>query len=99
MRKNLFPSSRVQTRLITLVLAASLTTILLTGLLSFGVARHLLTDAAYSRLSAMRSTQAFGVKQYLEELSDHVMTLSEARMTIEASRRFSEAFQIGRAHV
>lgn len=93
MLRNFFKSSRVQTRLIALVLVASLTTILLTGLLSFVVARNLLAEAGYSRLSAMRSTQAFAVKQYLEELSDHVMTLSEARMTIEASKRFSDAYK------
>ncbi|MFM7266836.1 MAG: hypothetical protein ACKOZW_14855, partial [Cyanobium sp.] len=92
--RNPFPrTSGVQTKLVALVLGASLATILITGLLSFGVARHLLAEAGYERLAAMRSSQAVALTQYLKELSDHVLTLSEARMTIDAAKEFSQAFR------
>lgn len=48
MLKARIQSSSVQSKLITLVLTASLASLLLTGLLSFGVARHLLMEGALS---------------------------------------------------
>ena len=85
-------TSSVQTRLTTLVLTASLASLLLTGLLSFGVARHLLMEGGFERLTAIRNVRAVGIKDTLDELSNHVMTLSETRMTIEASKRFTQSF-------
>jgi class 3 adenylate cyclase len=92
MSMNDFKPFGVQTKLIALVLSASLVCILLTGLLSFGMARHLLAEAGYERLTSMRSSQAVAVNQYLKELGDHVMTLSEAPMTVDAARRFIKGF-------
>lgn len=92
MFKNLSKSSGVQARLILLVLVASLATILLTGLLSYGVARHLLAKTGYERLTTMRTSQAFAVNQYLRDLGDQVMTLSEAPMTVEAGKGFMETY-------
>lgn len=92
MIKKLFRSFGVQSKLISLVLTASLLSLLLTGLMSFTVARHFLTDAGYERLISMRSNQAVAVEEYMEQLGDHVMTLSETRMTVDAAKRFIEAF-------
>ena len=58
MFEKLFKTSSVQTKLVALVLTASLATILLTGLLSFGVARHLLAETGYQRLTAMQIGRA-----------------------------------------
>lgn len=88
----LFQNFGVQSKLISLVLGASLLSLLLTGLLSFGVARHLLAEGGYERLTAIRNARAVAIKETIEQLSDHVMTLSETRMTIDATRRFSEGF-------
>jgi class 3 adenylate cyclase len=85
-------TTSVQTKLITLVLTASLASLLLTGLLSFGVARHLLMEGGYDRLTAIRNARANSIKDTIEELSNQVLTLSETRMTIEASRRFTQGF-------
>ncbi|MFM9087744.1 MAG: HAMP domain-containing protein, partial [Cyanobium sp.] len=82
----------MQTRLISLVLTASLASLLLTGLLSFGVARHLLMEGGYERLTAIRNARAVAIKDTIEELSNQVLTLSETRMTIEASKRFTQGF-------
>jgi len=89
---NLFQNFGVQSKLISLVLGASLVSLLLTGLLSFGVARNLLAEEGYERLTAIRNAQAVAIKETVEQLSDHVMTLSETRMTIDATKRFSEGF-------
>jgi len=89
---NLFQNFGVQSKLISLVLGASLVSLLLTGLLSFGVARNLLAEEGYERLTAIRYAQAVAIKETVEQLSDHVMTLSETSMTIDATKRFSEGF-------
>ena len=89
---NLFQNFGVQSKLISLVLGASLVSLLLTGLLSFGVARNLLAEEGYERLTAIRNAQAVAIKETVEQLSDHVMTLSETSMTIDATKRFSEGF-------
>jgi class 3 adenylate cyclase len=86
-------SSSVQSKLIALVLTASLASLLLTGLLSFGVARHLLMEGGYERLTAIRNARAVAIQNTFEDLSDHVLTLSETRMTIDASKRFNQAFK------
>ncbi|MFM7264880.1 MAG: hypothetical protein ACKOZW_04675 [Cyanobium sp.] len=83
----------VQSKLISLVLVASLVSLLLTGLLSFGVARHLLSEAGQERLTSVRNARADAVAEYLEQLSDQVITLSETRMTIDAIQRYSQAFK------
>jgi class 3 adenylate cyclase len=88
----LFRTFGVQSKLITLVLSASLVSLLLTGLLSFGVARHLLSEAGYERLTSLRNTRSEAIKAYTEQLSDHVMTLSETRLTIDGIQRFRQAF-------
>ena len=82
----------VQSKLITLVLTASLLSFLLTGMLSFSVAQHLLSQAGIERLTTIRNARSEAIKDYVEQLSDQLMTLSETRMTIDAMKRFTAAF-------
>lgn len=90
--RKFFQNFSVSSKLVTLVLTASLMSLLLTGLLSFGVAKHLMETAGTDRLTAMRNGRAEAIREYVEKLSDHVMTLSETRMTIDATKRFTQAF-------
>lgn len=83
----------VQSKLISLVLVASLASLLFTGLLSFGVARQLLSEAGQERLTSVRNARTEAIQEYLEHLSDQVISLSETRMTIDAIQRFGEAFK------
>ncbi|MFM9047189.1 MAG: HAMP domain-containing protein, partial [Cyanobium sp.] len=82
----------MQSKLLTLVLTASLLSLLLSGLMSFGVARHLLYEAGQQRLNTLRNSRAEAIRDYTEQLKDHVLTLSEARMSIDAAKRFSQSF-------
>jgi class 3 adenylate cyclase len=90
--RKLFQNFSVSSKLVTLVLTASLVSLLLTGLLSFGIAKNLMEEAGIERMTAMRNGRAEAIRDYVEKLSDHVMTLSETRMTIDATKRFSQAF-------
>lgn len=92
MLKQLYRNFGVQSKLLTLVLSASLLSLLLSGLMSFGVARHLLSEAGHQRLNSLRNSRAEAIREYGEQLKGQVMTLSEARMTIDATKRFSQGF-------
>jgi len=87
----IFRKFGVQSKILAMVLAASLFSLLLTGFVSFGIARHLLTESGYSRLISIRNARAEAIKDYFERLSEHVMTMSEAQMTINATKEFSAA--------
>lgn len=82
----------VQSKLIALVLTASLACLLLNGLVSFGVARQLLAETGFGRLTTLRATQAEAVKAYDEQLRNEVMTLSETGMVIDSVKRLTQAF-------
>lgn len=82
----------VQSKLIALVLTASLACLLLNGLVSFGVARQLLAETGFGRLTTLRATQAEAVKAYDKQLSSQVMTLSETGMVIDSVKRLTQAF-------
>jgi class 3 adenylate cyclase/HAMP domain-containing protein len=90
--RKIFQNFSVSSKLVTLVLTASLVSLLLTGLLSFGVAKHLMEEAGIERMTAMRNGRAEAIREYVEKLSDHVLTLSETRMTIDATKRLTQAF-------
>ncbi|MFM9089523.1 MAG: hypothetical protein ACKOPT_15590, partial [Cyanobium sp.] len=82
----------MQSKLIALVLTASLACLLLNGLLSFGVARQLLAETGMERLTTLRANQAQAITDYEARLRNHAMTLSETPMVIDAIKRLSEAF-------
>lgn len=90
--KSLFRNFGVQSKLVALVLATTLVSMLLTGLLGFFVARQLMEDAGYQRLSAFRNARVEAIREHLEQLRDHVLTTSETRITIEGTKEFTKAF-------
>ncbi|MFM7513665.1 MAG: hypothetical protein ACKO3F_09955 [Cyanobium sp.] len=51
----------------------------MTSLLSFGVTKQLLAEAGIERLTTIRNARSEAIKDYGEQLSDQVMTLSETR--------------------
>jgi len=88
----IFRKFGVQSKILAMVLAASLLSLLLTGFVSFGIARHLLSEAGYSHLISLRNDRAEAIKNHFEQLYDHIQTMSEAQMTVSAIKEFSGAF-------
>ena len=88
----LFQNFGVQSRLIALVLTASLVSLLLTGLTSYGIAQHLLTEAGYQRLIALRNARAEAINEDAKRLYNQVLTWSEAPLVIGGTRAFTEGF-------
>ncbi|MEB3300523.1 MAG: hypothetical protein VKN56_00995, partial [Cyanobacteriota bacterium] len=66
--RKIFQNFSVSSKLVTLVLTASLLSLLLTGLLSFGVAKHLMEEAGIERMTAMRNGRAEAISDYAEKL-------------------------------
>jgi class 3 adenylate cyclase len=82
----------VQSKFLAMVLFASLASLLLTGFVSFGIARHLLQEAGYNQLIGLRNARAEAVLDHFRKLEEHVLTMSEAQMTVSAVKEFSSAF-------
>ena len=82
----------VQSKFLALVLFASLASLLLTGFVSFGIARHLLTEAGYNQLIGLRNARAEAVNDHFSKLRDHALIMSEAQMTVSAMKEFAPAF-------
>jgi class 3 adenylate cyclase len=82
----------VQSKFLAMVLFASLASLLLTGFVSFGIARHLLTEAGYNQLIGLRNARAEAVVDHFRKLEDHVLVMSEAQMTVNAVKEFSPAY-------
>jgi hypothetical protein len=82
----------VQSKFLALVLFASLASLLLTGFVSFGIARHLLTEAGYNQLIGLRNARAEAVNDHFSKLRDHALIMSEAQMTVSAIKEFTPAF-------
>ena len=87
----IFRKFGVQSKILAMVLAASLLSLLLTGFVSFGIAHRLLTEAGYSHLISLRNDRAEAIKNHFEQLQDHIQTMSEAQMTVSALKEFSAA--------
>jgi len=85
----IFRKFGVQSKILAMVLGASLLTLLLTGFVSFGIARHLLSESGYSHLISLRNDRAEAIKNHFEQLNDHIQTMSEAQMTVNAVKEFS----------
>jgi anti-anti-sigma regulatory factor/HAMP domain-containing protein len=55
-------------------------------------AREALIEQAFQKLTAVRETKADQVEDYFQSIVDHVVTLSDDTMILEAMRGFAEAF-------
>lgn len=92
MIKRLFSDFGVQSKLVALVLASTLTTMLLTGLLGFWVSSSSMQQAGYQQLMSFRNARAEAIRDYIEQLGDNVMATSEIQFTVDGLRAFTQAY-------
>ena len=88
----LFRRLGVQSKVLAMVLLASLLSLLLTGLVSFSIGSNVLTTAATNQLVALRNSRAEALKDYFGFLSNHVLTMSEGFLVIDAIKDFRAAY-------
>ncbi len=70
----LFRKLGVQSKVLAMVLLASLLSLLLTGLVSYSIGSKVLTTAVSNQLVALRNSRAEALKDYFGFLRNHVLT-------------------------
>lgn len=88
----LFRKLGVQSKVLAMVLLASLLSLLLTGLLSYNIGSRVLTTAVTNQLVAMRNARAEALKDYFGFLRNHVLTMSEGFLVVDSIRDFRAAY-------
>lgn len=88
----LFRQLGVQSKVLAMVLLASLLSLLLTGLVSYSIGSHVLTTAATNQLIALRNSRVESIKDYFGFLRNHVLTMSEGFLVIDSLKDFREAY-------
>ena len=88
----LFRQLGVQSKVLAMVLLASLLSLLLTGLVSYSIGSHVLTTAVTNQLVALRNSRVEAIRDYFGFLSNHVLTMSEGFLVIDGLKDFRAAY-------
>jgi len=88
----LFRKLGVQSKVLAMVLLASLLSLLLTGLVSYSIGSKVLTTAVSNQLVALRNSRAEALKDYFGFLRNHVLTMSEGFLVIDGLKEFRAAY-------
>lgn len=88
----LFRKLSVQSKVLVMVLLASMLSLLLTGVLSYAIGSSGLIRAASNQLVALRNSRAEAVSNYFKALHDHVLTMSESFMVIDGVKNLNAAY-------
>jgi class 3 adenylate cyclase len=88
----LFRQLGVQSKVLAMVLLASMLSLLLTGLVSYSIGSHVLTKAATNQLVALRNSRVESIKDYFGFLSNHVLTMGEGFLVIDSLKDFRAAY-------
>jgi class 3 adenylate cyclase len=89
----LFRRLGVQSKVLAMVLLASLLSLLLTGLVSFSISSNVVATAVTNQLVAMRNARAEALNDYFGFLRNHVLTMSEGFLVVDSIRDFRAAYQ------
>jgi len=88
----LFRQLGAQSKVLAMVLLASLLSLLLTGLVSYNIGSHVLTTAVTNQLVALRNSRVEAIRDYFGFLSNHVLTMSEGFLVIDGLKDFRAAY-------
>jgi methyl-accepting chemotaxis protein len=92
MMKRRFKDFGIQSKLVPLVLATTSASMLLTGLLGFWPSSSSMQQAGYQQLASFRNARAEAIREHLEQLGSHIMTISEFRIMIEGLQAFAKTY-------
>jgi class 3 adenylate cyclase len=88
----LFRRLGVQSKVLAMVLLASLLSLLLTGLVSFSIGSNVVATAVSNQLVALRNSRVDALNDYFGFLRNHVLTMSEGFLVIDAIKDFRAAY-------
>ena len=88
----LFRQLGVQSKVLAMVLLASMLSLLLTGLVSYSIGSHVLTTAVTNQLVALRNSRVEAIGDYFGFLRNHVLTMGEGFLVIDGLKDFRAAY-------
>ncbi|MFB8789206.1 MAG: adenylate/guanylate cyclase domain-containing protein [Potamolinea sp.] len=83
----------IKSKLQLMLLMISLGSILVVGYLGWSWAKNALKETLFNQLTSVRSSKAYQIESYFNNLRHHVETLAEDRMVVEAMEEFNKAFK------
>ena len=88
-----FADWSIRYKLLSLLLLLFLTTFAVTGTIAYIKNLDVLKQGATRQLTGIRRSKAFQIESYYQTIENHVRTLSEDRMFIDATREFRQAYR------
>lgn len=88
-----FNQLSLQSKILTMLVLATLLSILLTGILSYYTGETSLKETAINQLVSARTGKADEIESYFKFTENHVLTMSEATMVIDAIKGFKNVYQ------
>jgi class 3 adenylate cyclase len=82
----------IQSKLLLMLLLASILSILATGYIGYSSGTEALTQSRFNELTNLRSAKVYQVKSYFQLIHSHIQTLSEDQTLIKAVQSFNSAF-------
>ena len=82
----------IRTKLVAILSATTLVATGVTSTVGYLMARQTLEQESFRKLTAVREMKASQVEDYFQQIFDQVVTFSEDRMIVDATRRFRSAF-------
>jgi hypothetical protein len=92
MSKRLFKDFGIQSKLVALVLATTLASMLLTGLLGFWDSSSSMQQVGYQQVASFRNARVEAIREHLEQLGDNAMATSEIQIAIDGPQVFAKAY-------
>jgi class 3 adenylate cyclase len=88
-----FNKLSLQSKILSMLLLTTLLSILLTGYLGYSSGRQALTQRAINQLISIRESKAQEIQTLYKLTENHVLTMSESTMVIDAVKEFKAAYQ------
>jgi hypothetical protein len=86
-------SLNLRSKLLATLLTVSLVSMLLTGFIAYSSGQDTIRQTVTNQLTGFRAAKADEIEAYFNNMEQHILTLSEASMTIVSIQGFTTAFQ------
>ncbi|WP_088888751.1 adenylate/guanylate cyclase domain-containing protein [Leptolyngbya ohadii] len=83
----------IQSKLLLALLLTSILSILITGYIGYSSGRTALTNKIFDQLVGLRTAKAEEVRSYFGFVQNHVLTMSESPLAVDAVKEFKAAYQ------
>jgi len=83
---------KLRVKILLILLFISIVTAGLVGLLAFTLGTKTLKEETFNKLTAIREMKANQIENYFQQISDQILSFSESRTVIEATREFNSGF-------